>query len=148
MVTIPLEEQIYHKEENKMKKVRFFLVVVLGLSLLLTACGGSATNLKLTMDDFKYEPMEFTIPAGKEITLNIKNDGAVLHEYVIMNLGQTAGDKFGDEDEANIYWEVEVDPGQSKTVTFTAPSEAGSYEIVCGTEGHLEAGMKGNLVVQ
>jgi uncharacterized cupredoxin-like copper-binding protein len=131
-----------------MKKVCSFLIIVLGLSLLLTACGGGqSTNLKLTMDDFKYEPMEASIPAGKEITLNVKNDGAVLHEYVIMKLGRTAGDKFGDEDEGNIYWEVEVDPGKSKTVTFTAPSDAGTYEIVCGTEGHLEAGMKGSLVV-
>jgi uncharacterized cupredoxin-like copper-binding protein len=130
-----------------MSKTRFLVIVILGLSLLLTACGGPSTTVNLTMDDFKYNPMENTIPAGKEITLKIKNDGAVLHEYVIMKLGQTAGDKFGDEDEGNIYWEVEVDPGQSKTVTFTAPPEAGTYEIVCGTQGHLEAGMKGSLVV-
>ena len=130
-----------------MKTARYFLIVIVGLSLLLTACGGASTNLKINMTDFKYDPMDASIPAGKEITLNIKNDGAVLHEYVIMNLGQTAGEKFGAEDEGNIYWEVEVDPGQSKTVTFTAPPDAGTYEIVCGTEGHLEAGMKGTLVV-
>ncbi|MBI5350999.1 MAG: cupredoxin domain-containing protein [Chloroflexi bacterium] len=130
-----------------MKKAGFFLISVLVLSLLLTACGGPSTTMNLTMTDFKYAPMENTIPAGREITVNIKNEGAVIHEYVIMNLGETAGDKFGDEDEGNIYWEVEVDPGKSKTVTFTAPSEAGTYEIVCGTEGHLEAGMTGTLIV-
>ena len=122
-----------------------FLLV---LAVILSACGGgSRTKLNITMTDFKYDPVENTIAAGKEITLTIKNEGAVLHEYVIMNLGQTAGETFGDEDEGNIYWEVEVDPGQSKTVTFTAPSEAGEYEIVCGTEGHLAAGMKGTLTV-
>jgi uncharacterized cupredoxin-like copper-binding protein len=119
-----------------------------GLVVMLAGCGGrSLTKLNITMTDFKYDPVENTIGAGEEITLQIKNDGAVLHEYVIMNLGQTAGDTFGDEDEGNIYWEVEVDPGQSKTVTFTAPTEPGDYEIVCGTEGHLEAGMKGKLTV-
>jgi len=131
-----------------MKKV--MLVVVLVFSLVLTGCGGAgkpSTNLKVNMTDFKYEPMDNTIAAGKEISFQIKNEGVVLHEYVIMNLGQTAGETFGDEDEGNIYWEVEVDPGQSKTVTFTAPSEPGVYEIVCGTEGHLAAGMKGALTV-
>lgn len=130
-----------------MKKKLFFFIVVLGLAFILTACRNSPTKLNVTMDDFKYTPMDNTVLANKEITLNIKNEGAVLHEYVIMKLGQTAGDKFGDEDEDNIFWEVEVEPGESKTVTFTSPSEAGTYEIVCGTEGHLEAGMKGNLVV-
>ena len=132
-----------------MKKYPYVLVILLCLSLILTACGGSgaSTKLNITMTDFKYEPMENTIAAGKEITLKLANDGAVLHEYVIMNLGQTAGDKFGPEDEGNIYWEVEVDPGKTVTVTFTAPSEPGTYEIVCGTEGHLEAGMKGTLTV-
>jgi uncharacterized cupredoxin-like copper-binding protein len=130
-----------------MKKARFFLIILLGLAFVLTACGGSSTVLKITMDDFKYDPMENSIQAGKDITLDIKNDGAVLHEYVIMKLGKTAGDKFGDEDEDNIFWDVEVEPGTSKRVTFNAPLEAGTYEIVCGTQGHLEAGMKGTLIV-
>ncbi|MBI5963358.1 MAG: cupredoxin domain-containing protein [Chloroflexi bacterium] len=130
-----------------MKRARIILITMLGLALMLTACGGSPTKLNVSMTDFKYEPMESTILAGEEITFSIKNVGAVLHEYVIMNLGQTAGDKFGDEDEGNIFWEVEVEAGQSKTVTFTAPTEAGTYEIVCGTPGHMEAGMKGILIV-
>jgi uncharacterized cupredoxin-like copper-binding protein len=99
------------------------------------------------MTDFKYEPADATVPAGKEITLNLKNEGNVVHEYVIMKLGQSAGEKFGPEDEDNIYWEVELDPGKSVSVTFTAPTEPGTYEVVCGTEGHLEAGMKGSLTV-
>ena len=132
-----------------MKKSLFVLSVFLILSIVLTACGGggAATKLNITMTDFKYDPIENTIAAGKEITLNLKNDGAVLHEYVIMKLGQSAGEKFGPEDEDNIYWEVEVDPGKSTSAKFTAPTEPGEYEIVCGTEGHLVAGMKGKLTV-
>ena len=132
-----------------MKKILFVLVVILSLSLSLTACGGGGppTKLDITMTDFKYEPVDNTVAAGKEITLKLANKGAVLHEYVIMKLGETAGDKFGPEDEDNIYWEVELDPGKSNTVTFTAPTEPGVYEIVCGTEGHLVAGMKGSLTV-
>jgi uncharacterized cupredoxin-like copper-binding protein len=64
-----------------------------------------------------------------------------------MKLGMTVGDTFGDEDEANIYWEVEAQPGETKTETFTAPTEPGVYELVCGTQGHLEAGMVGTLTV-
>jgi len=132
-----------------MKKIVPALVMILILATFLSSCGasGPATKLKITMTDFKYDPNANTVAAGKVITLSLKNEGAVLHEYVIMKHGLSAGDDFGPEDEENIYWEVEVDPGKSVTTTFTAPTEPGDYEIVCGTEGHLVAGMKGTLTV-
>jgi uncharacterized cupredoxin-like copper-binding protein len=125
------------------------LVAIMGFALILSACGvgGPSTTLNITMTDFLFEPMEFTVPAGQEITVNAVNNGAVEHEFVIFKLGQTAGEKFGDEDEENIYWEVEVQPGQSATATFTAPTDVGEYYVTCGIEGHLEAGMNGNLTV-
>jgi len=131
-----------------MKKI--FLPIVLSLMFVLTACGGgggASTTIDVTFAEFTFTPAEFTIPAGQEITINAKNDGAVEHEFVIMNLGQTVGDDFGDEDEGNIYWEVEAEGGESVTATFTAPTEPGVYQVVCGTEGHFVAGMVGKLTV-
>jgi uncharacterized cupredoxin-like copper-binding protein len=132
-----------------MKKHLSLILVLFGLSLVLSACGGGgpSTTLDITMTDFKFEPTEFTVPAGQEITVNATNNGAVEHEFVIFKLGTDAGEKFGDEDEENIYWEVEVFPGQSASGTFTAPAEAGEYYVTCGIEGHLEAGMNGKLIV-
>ncbi len=131
-----------------MKKIRFVVVLLL-LSLALTACGGSrpVTNFTVDMIEFTFTPSEVVVPAGQEITITANNNGAVVHEFVIMKLGETVGEDFGDEDEDNIYWEVEVDPAGSKTVTFTAPSEPGTYQVVCGTEGHYIAGMVGSLTV-
>ena len=118
-------------------------------AFLLAACGGSgpSTTLDVTFADFTFTPNTFSIPAGQEITLNVKNEGAVIHEFVIMKLGENVGDDFGPEDEGNIYWEVEADSGQSKSVTFTAPTEAGEYQVVCGTQGHYVAGMVGTFNV-
>ncbi|MBM3180405.1 MAG: hypothetical protein FJZ86_08625 [Chloroflexi bacterium] len=131
-----------------MKKI--FLPLVLSLMFVLTACGGGggpSTTIDVTFAEFTFTPAEFTIPAGQEITVKTKNDGAVIHEFVIMKLGETVGDDFGDEDEGNIYWEVETDAGGSGTATFTAPTEPGVYQVVCGTEGHFVAGMVGKLTV-
>ena len=130
-------------------KTKLFVIVLLCLSYVLTACGGggASTTIDVAFTDFHFVPDAFTIPAGQEITINAKNNGAVIHEFVIMKFGETVGDKFGDEDEGNIFWEVEVDPSSSKTETFTAPTEPGEYQVVCGTEGHLEAGMIGKLTV-
>lgn len=130
-----------------MKKTLFVLVALLALTLSACGAAGPSTNIKVTFTDFQFEPKEFTIPAGQEITMDATNNGAVLHEFVIMKFGETIGDKFGDEDEGNIYWEVEVAPGASTSVTFTAPTEPGEYQLVCGTEGHFEAGMVGKVFV-
>ena len=132
-----------------MRKHLVLVITLLGLSLALTACGGGgpSTNLKVDMTEFMFDPSEYAIPAGQEITLELSNNGAVIHEFVIMKFGTNVGEDFGGEDEENIYWEAELEAGESGTFTFTAPSEPGGYQIVCGTEGHYVAGMVGSLTV-
>jgi uncharacterized cupredoxin-like copper-binding protein len=130
-----------------MKKLLFVLLFVTAFVLSACAGGGASATINVAFAEFTFTPSEFTIPAGQEITINATNNGAVVHEFVIMKFGQTVGDNFGDEDEGNIYWEVEAEPGASVTKTFTAPTEPGVYQIVCGTPGHYMAGMSGKLTV-
>jgi uncharacterized cupredoxin-like copper-binding protein len=54
---------------------------------------------------------------------------------------------FDEDDEDKVFWEIEADPGQTKTESFTVPSEAGTCTVVCGTPAHLEQGMAATLVV-
>jgi uncharacterized cupredoxin-like copper-binding protein len=130
-----------------MKKSLFVLLFVVAFVLSACAGGGASTTINVAFAEFTFTPSEFTIPAGQEITVNAINNGAVVHEFVIMKFGQTVGDNFGDEDEGNIYWEIEAQPGSNVTGTFTAPTEPGVYQIVCGTPGHYMAGMSGKLTV-
>ena len=113
----------------------------------LTACNNRPTMLNVRMSDYSYTPDRFTVPAGKEITLNMKNEGFVSHTFIIFKLGTDAGPKYGPEDEPNIYWKTEVLPGKSATATFIAPSEPGDYYVTCGLGGHHEVGMTGKLIV-
>ena len=127
-------------------KTKFFFLLI-SLVLQLTACNQAPTTINVVLSDYKYTPNTFTVPAGKEITLNLKNQGFVSHMFIIFKLGTDAGEKFGPEDEKNIYWKTEVLPGKSATAKFTAPTEPGSYYVTCGLGGHHEVGMFGTLTV-
>ena len=128
---------------------RIFIIVAVSLSLMLVSCGGggASTKLNVTMTDFQFQPSQFTIPAGQEITFNATNNGAVVHNFVIMKKGTSAGPFFDDEDVPNVYWQVELQPGATADTSFTAPTDPGDYEVVCRTEGHIASGMTAKLTV-
>ena len=133
-----------------MKRTFVYAVVVSLLLVMLTSCGGgggASNSIDVTMTDFQFQPNQFTVPAGEEIAFSSDNNGAVIHNFVIMKLGTSAGDFFDEEDVPNVYWEVELPPGASKDTSFTAPSEPGTYEVVCRTEGHIMSGMTARLTV-
>jgi uncharacterized cupredoxin-like copper-binding protein len=70
-----------------------------------------------------------------------------VHDFIIMNLGSEVGQDFGEEDQPNVYWMAELEPGRSNTYTFTAPNQPGEYQVVCGIPGHYLAGMVAKLIV-
>lgn len=129
---------------------RYLCLMILIFTLTLTSCGGAdspTTTIDITMTDFMFQPSQFTVPASEEITVNTRNNGVVVHNFVIMKLGTTAGPTFEEEDEANVYWRVEMPSGGSTTTSFTAPTEPGEYEVICSTQGHIASGMVGKLIV-
>ena len=132
-----------------MKRALTVTFLVLVLSLSLTACGSKGSTINVTISDFAYSPATFTVPAGAEVTLNAKNTGATEHEFAIMEKGYNVVPPFGDKDESHILWELdEIGPGTTKSGTFTAPKDPGTYEVICGLAGHIEKGMVGTLVVK
>ena len=130
-----------------MRKILTISVMI--LALLLTACGNSglSTKINFTMTDFAFTPNEFTVPAGQEITVHIIHDGTVEHDFIVMKYGTDAGEMFNEEDKANIFLEIDLQPEDLKTVVFTAPEQPGTYQIICGMVGHLQSGMVGKLTV-
>lgn len=131
-------------------KHTLYWLVVLSLALAgVSACGGGgATEITVTTTDFHFTPEEWTVPAGKEITLTIINNGTTEHEWVIIKQGETVTQPFDDDDEDKVYWEMEAGQGLTVTEKFTAPTEPGEYTIVCGLPTHIEEGMQGLLIVK
>lgn len=139
---------------------RLALVAVVPFALIPVACGGddddegaAATEIEATLQEFHFTPTEWVVQAGEEITIELTNDGSIEHEWVILQQGVTitAETELPETEEELladfVYWEDEVEPGETKTVTFTAP-EAGTYQVICAIEGHFDGGMTGTLTVE
>ena len=126
-----------------------YIVVLVGL-IFLTACGGGrsepVTTLDVDMTDHKFTPNEFTVPAGAEITINLMNSGTQNHEFRVF--GAKADEDVAKDEKSTKYWSAILAPGESKSLSFTAPSEPGSYTIKCSAPGHAQAGMVGTLHVK
>lgn len=134
-----------------MKKRSYVFGFIVFLAIfLLTACssGPQSVNQSVTMNEFTFVPAQISVPAGSQVNLTLVNDGTLEHEFVIIKQGMQVSAPFNeDQDEDKIYWENEVEAGESDTETFTAPQEPGEYQVICGIAGHLEQGMEGTLTV-
>lgn len=137
-----------------LKKLFLFASIAMVAMLVLAACGddddddddadtGGDTSTMTTVDGgdvqtvtmedtMRFGPQTLTAAAGEELTVNLQNNGAIEHNFAI--------------DAADV--DEDVDGGAEEEITFTAPSEAGEYEIYCNIPGHKEAGMVATLVVE
>lgn len=133
-----------------LKRIALFLTVGLIAAVVLAACGGGSgdngessdggssgdgNTVSLELSEFKFTPNTFTVKAGSEVTINLKNTGSVAHDITIDDVN---GQK--------VYKKVEA--GKSDKVTFTAPSQAGTIDFYCAEPGHKESGMTGTMTVE
>ena len=128
------------------------------------AASGAVTELTIQPvgNQMKYEQTEFTVPAGEEITVTFENTAtspAMEHNVVVLTsnedavvdrVGQAAmgaGDsEYVPDDEAVLAATDMAAPGETVSVTFTAPSEPGTYRYICTFPGHYTV-MQGTMTV-
>src|SRR5579884_1320948 len=96
---------------------------------------GSSGKASIQMlDAMKFQPNTITgVKPGQQVTITLQNTGAVTHDFLSPGLGVNNA--------------VAVNAGQTGTVTFTAPSQPGTYQFWCNQPGHGQAGMVGQVVV-
>ena len=94
--------------------------------------GDVATSDQFTVEshDIFFTPTELEVPSDTEVTILLPNLGAAPHNFSIDALDIS----------------VDIAPGETKEVTFTAPE--GEYEYYCNVPGHREAGMVGTLIAR
>jgi plastocyanin len=112
------------------RKMFTLLALTAGL-LLLAACASGPEKISVTTTDFKFDPVSWTVSAGKEVELTIVNNGSLEHEWVIIKKGMEVTMPFDADDEDKVFWESEA-ARRDQDGNLHCPSEPGTYDIVCG----------------
>lgn len=138
-----------------------FLTVAL-LTFLLAGCGGAeaesadspaaSVTLAPIGNQMAFEQTSFTVTAGKTVTLTFDNTAtspAMAHNVVLLannaettitRVGQAAiaasDQAYVPEDDAILAATDLAKPGETVTLSFTAPSEPGEYAYICTFPGH------------
>ena len=105
-------------------------LVALGGIVLLPIGDGSSDAIEISMVEYAFDPVDATARPGQE--LQIANDGAIAHNYLIADLGKG----------------IELESGDEGTLQVPPDAESGSYRVICDLSGHVEAGMVGTLEVR
>lgn len=92
--------------------------------------------VKLVVTAQGFSPDRFEVKKGEEVTLSVTSGDQWTHVF-----------KFKDPSLAATV-AVGVAPGETRAITFFAPSEKGEYEFFCDVPGHEGRGEKGVMIVK
>ena len=111
-------------------------------------------------DQMKYETESISVSAGTEVTLimeNIATLPTMVHNIVVLKtdsdedvnrvgMAAISAENYLPEDEAIFTATPIAQPGETVRVTFTTPTEPGTYRYICTYPGHY-ALMQGVMIV-
>ena len=92
--------------------------------------GDDEVGPELAARDFSFQPAEFLVTAGQQVTISVVNRGKVAH-----NLSMPS-----------IPVDLDFDVGKKGTVIFVPPDEPAGVEFFC--KFHADQGMRGTFRVQ
>ena len=143
--------------------VVLLLLTVLGLSACDRArASGVTLELSSQGDQLAFNQTTFQVNSGAALTVIFRNRSKALqHNWVLVKGDDGVADQVSETaltaglaqaailvDNAQVLAHTKLIPsGEVATVSFTAPTEPGSYTYLCTFPGHYLIGMKGTLVV-
>jgi len=91
--------------------------------------------IKLDVSGSGFSPNEFTVNSGDPVTFSLTSQDSYMHVLVF-------------DDPSLKAVASGVGPGETRAMTFNAPSKAGEYTFRCGVPGHAARGEVGKMIVK
>ena len=125
-------------------------VLLLGAALTLAAAGcgnGSPARETVAIHYSQFAPDVITVRAGVPVTITLRNDDPIEHEWIVGLPEVHARHRTGTEpSHTTVPTEVTI-PALSTRVTTLTFERAGDYVYICHLPGHEDYGMVGILRV-
>ena len=119
-----------------------------GIAAAWTAAPGyGPVRTEIAIHYSHYTPARITVPAGTAITVVLRNDDPIDHEWIVGDAAVHARHRTGTEPvHGSRPTEVSIPAGSTRetTLRFDTP---GTYLYICHLPGHESYGMVGTLVV-
>jgi azurin len=147
------------------------VIILFAFVFALTSCSRnkeSATPKLIEItgnDEMKFDVTSFAVKPGQKVTVTLTDIGelpkeAMAHNWLLLEKGTDAA-KFvaaGADHPETDYIPADqatrvlvktklLGPGDSDSITFTAPTEPGPYDYICSFPDHYTNGMKGVMTV-
>jgi len=125
------------------------------LLLILSGCSEPSEHVENSISikavsSLQYDVVRFKVKPGTKVKITLTNASDMGHNFLITKPGQrldvvNAAQRLAEKGPQMNYipkidavlWSIPVvSPGQTKSVTFTAPTQAGVYPYVCTYPGH------------
>lgn len=127
------------------------LVIVLAAAAAAVASGGGrqpSTSIEIVIRYSKFEPAAITVPVGVPVTITLRNEDPIDHEWIAGDAAVHAVHRVGTEPiHPDHPAEVFIPAMESRTTTITF-AQAGSLAYICHLPAHEAYGMVGTMMIR
>ena len=145
-----------------------FMVPVVAIAVADCSKSGEAEPKLVKIignDEMKFDVTSFEVKPGQKVTVTLTSIGklpkeAMAHNWVLLEKGTDAAkliaagaahpetDYILADQATHVLFKTRMlGPGESDSITFTAPSQPAAYDYICTFPGHYTSGMKGVMTV-
>jgi uncharacterized cupredoxin-like copper-binding protein len=130
------------------KKLTYPIAVLLLLGLTSGCAPTSEDKVTIRIHYSHFEPNLITVRAGVPMTITLRNDDPIDHEWIVGSPDVHEMHRHG-TDAVHVHLPTEVTvPALSTRVTTVTFKDVGETEYICHLPGHEEYGMTGTFVVR
>ena len=123
-------------------------VIVLAFAAITLAGGRPSTSIEIVIRYSKFAPEHIVVPVGVPVTITIRNDDPIDHEWILGDEAIQAIHRVGTEPvHANHPGEVFI-PAMTSETTVVTFEQAGSLQFICHLPAHESYGMTGTVTIR